>query len=45
MKNYMSLSLMMVATAMAIQENGTSDIDYFAMLRGWTLSRDGTAEN
>jgi hypothetical protein len=36
---------MMVATAMAIQENGTSDFDYFAMLRGWTLSRDGIAEN
>jgi len=36
---------MMVAAAMAIQENGTSDIDYFAMLRGWTLSRDGIADN
>ena len=36
---------MMVAAAMAIQENGTSDIDYFAMLRGWNLSRDGVAEN
>ena len=29
---------MMVATAMAIQENGTT-LDYFAMLRGWTLCR------
>ena len=30
---------MMVATAMAIQENGTTALDYFAMLRGWTLCR------
>ena len=30
---------MAVATAMAIQENGTSSVDYFAMLRGWTLCR------
>ena len=36
---------MMVAAAMAIQENGTSDIDYFAMLRGWTLSRENIADN
>ena len=30
---------MMVATAMAIQENGTESIDYFAMMRGWELAR------
>lgn len=30
---------MMVGVAMAIQENGTSSIDYFAMLRGWELCR------
>ena len=30
---------MMVGMAMAIQENGTSSIDYFAMLRGWELCR------
>ena len=30
---------MMVATAMAIQENGTTALDYFAMLRGWALCR------
>ena len=30
---------MMVATAMAIQENGPATLDYFAMLRGWTLCR------
>ena len=28
---------MMVGMAMAIQENGTKSIDYFAMLRGWEL--------
>ena len=28
---------MMVAVAMAIQENGITSIDYFAMLRGWEL--------
>ena len=28
---------MMVGVAMAIQENGTSSLDYFAMLRGWDL--------
>ena len=26
-----------VAAAMAIQETGTTALDYFAMLRGWTL--------
>ena len=26
--------------AMAIQENGTDSLDYFAMLRGWTLARE-----
>ena len=31
---------MMVGMAMAIQENGTSSLDYFAMLRGWQLCRD-----
>ena len=28
-----------LGTAMAIQENGTESLDYFAMLRGWTLCR------
>ena len=28
---------MMLGAAMAIQENGTSSLDYFAMLRGWEL--------
>ena len=31
---------MMVGMAMAIQENGTTSIDWFAMLRGWQLCRD-----
>ena len=31
---------MAVGMAMAIQENGTESLDYFAMLRGWTLARD-----
>ncbi len=35
---------MMVAAAMAIQENGTSDLDYFALLKGWTLSREECGE-
>ena len=26
-----------VGVAMAIQENGTDSLDYFAMLRGWGL--------
>ena len=30
---------MMVGVAMAIQENGTESLDYFAMMRGWTLCR------
>ena len=30
---------MMVGVAMAIQENGTTSIDWFAMLRGWELCR------
>jgi len=30
---------MMLGAAMAIQENGTSSLDYFAMLRGWELAR------
>ena len=28
---------MMLGVAMAIQENGTDSLDYFAMLRGWEL--------
>ena len=28
-----------VALAMAIQENGTESLDYFAMLRGWGMCR------
>ena len=31
---------MMVGTAMAIQENGTTSLDNFAMLRGWEMSRE-----
>ena len=31
---------LMVGAAMAIQENGTESLDYFAMLRGWTLARE-----
>ena len=30
---------MAVGVAMAIQENGTSSIDWFAMLKGWELAR------
>ena len=30
---------MAVGVAMAIQENGTSSIDWFAMLRGWEMCR------
>ena len=30
---------MAVGTAMAIQENGTTSIDWFAMLRGWEMVR------
>ena len=30
---------MAVGVAMAIQENGTDSLDYFAMLRGWGLAR------
>ena len=30
---------MMVGVAMAIQENGTDSLDYFAMLRGWQMCR------
>ena len=33
---------MMVGVAMAIQENGTESMDYFAMLRGWELARSDT---
>ena len=28
-----------LGAAMAIQENGTSSLDYFAMLRGWDMCR------
>ena len=28
---------MMVATAMAVHENGTEALDYFAMMRGWGM--------
>ena len=31
---------MMVGVAMAIQENGTGSLDYFAMLRGWEMCRN-----
>ena len=31
---------MAVGVAMAIQENGTTSIDWFAMLRGWQMCRD-----
>lgn len=30
---------MIVGVAMAIQENGTESLDYFAMMRGWELCR------
>ena len=30
---------MAVGVAMAIQENGTTSIDWFAMLRGWEMAR------
>ena len=30
---------MALGIAMAIQENGTESLDYFAMLRGWALCR------
>ena len=29
----------MVGVAMAIQENGTTSIDWFAMLKGWEMAR------
>ena len=35
---------MMIGVAMAIQENGLTSIDYFAMLRGWELCRHSTSE-
>ena len=31
---------MMVGVAMAIQEDGTDSLDYFAMLRGWEMCRN-----
>ena len=34
---------MALGVAMAIQENGTDSLDYFAMLRGWGLAREGTS--
>ena len=30
---------MAVGAAMALQENGTHNLDYFAMLRGWDMAR------
>ena len=33
---------MKLGIAMAIQENGTESLDYFAMLDGWELAREGT---
>ena len=30
---------MMVGAAMAIQENGTSSLDWFAMMRGWGMRK------
>jgi TRAP-type C4-dicarboxylate transport system permease small subunit len=30
---------MMLGAAMAVQENGTINLDYFAMLRGWEMAR------
>ncbi len=35
---------LMLGMAMAIQENGTTDLNPFAMLRGWELSRAETSE-
>ena len=32
--------LLALGVAMAIQENGTESLDYFAMLRGWALARE-----
>ena len=32
---------MMLGVAMAIQENGTDSLDFFAMMRGWGLAREG----
>ena len=31
---------MMVGIAMAIQENGTGSLDYFAMFRGWMMAQE-----
>ena len=36
---------MMVGVAMAIQENGTSRLDYFAMLRGWEFLDEPSVAN
>jgi hypothetical protein len=30
---------MMLGIAMAIQENGTDSLDFFAMMRGWEEAR------
>ena len=32
---------MMIGIAMAIQENGMESLDYFAMMRGWAMAREG----
>ena len=36
---------MMVGVAMVIQENGTTSIDYFAMLRGWEFLDEPSVAN
>ena len=36
---------MMVGIAMAIQENGIESLDYFAMMRGWTMARETLEKN
>jgi len=37
--SYYKINLKALDIAMAIHENGTSSLDYFAMLRGWGLCR------
>ena len=32
---------MLLGIAMAIQENGMESLDYFAMMRGWAMAREG----
>ena len=38
--SYQPQRWMAVGMAMAIQENGTESLDYFAMLRGWGMCRE-----